>query len=189
MMVLSVIIPYYNCFDEIKELMNVLEPQLRDDVEVIIIDDGCHEKRLDEFKARVIHLEENSGCAGIPRNYGLNVAKGEYITFIDSDDLVKNNYIDKIFEKIENEDFDYCLMSWYSDRFDVDVSGGRPAWNCSVWGIVYKRELIGNTRFNNLRVGEDYVFNQEVLKGKCSIIPDFLYYYRTNEKGIMANAK
>ena len=185
---LSIIIPYYNCLDYIKELYEKLKPQLNGNVEVIIVDDGCHESGLDDFNAKVIHLEENSGCAGIPRNVGLDLAQGEYITFIDSDDLVSYNFVDKILKKIDSEDFDYCLISWWSDNFKIDVINGRPDWNCSVWGIVYKKELIGDTRFNNLRIGEDYDFNKEVLKGECSIISDFLYYYRSNEKGIMANA-
>jgi glycosyltransferase involved in cell wall biosynthesis len=184
---LSIISPYYDCLNYIKSLRNILEPQLNSNVEWLIIDDGCREEELDEFNAKVIHLEKNSGCAGIPRNYGLDVAQGEYITFVDSDDLISNDFIKKIFEKIDNEDFDYCLMSWKSDTFNIDVTNGRPEWNCSVWGIVYKKDLIGDYRFNNLRIGEDYNFNINVLKGKCSIISDYLYYYRSNEKGIMSN--
>ena len=186
---LSIITPYYNCYHHTDTLRHALEPQLNDDVEWIIVDDGCNEYRLDDFKAKVIHLEENSGCAGIPRNIGLDNAVGEYITFIDADDFVFDNYIEKIFEKIENEEFDYCLMSWKSDHFMVDVVNGRPEWNCSVWGIVYKSDLIGDIRFNDIRVGEDYTFNKNVLKGKCAIIPDCLYYYRSNSNGIMANVK
>lgn len=187
-MKLSIITPYYNSLEYTKSLANVLVPQLRYGVEWIIVDDGCHEYGLDKLNAKVIHLEKNSGCAGIPRNKGLDIAQGEYITFVDSDDLVSVDFVDKILEKIESG-FDYCLMSWKSDKFSVDVSQGRPEWNCSVWGIVYKRDLIGNNRFSDLRIGEDYGFNRDVLRGKCSIIPEFLYYYRSNEKGIMANAK
>ena len=112
MMKLSILTPYYNCYNYINVLRSVLEPQLNDNVEWIIVDDGCYEERLDNFKAKVIHLENNSGCAGIPRNVAINNASGEYITFIDADDFVFDNYIEKIFEKIENEEFDYCLMSW-----------------------------------------------------------------------------
>ena len=185
---LSIITSYYNSLEYTKELYEKLKPQLNDNVEWIIVDDGCSEVELDNFNAKVIHLEKNSGCAGIPRNVGLDLAQGEYITFIDSDDLVSYNFVSKILEKIDSEDFDYCLMSWWSDNFKIDVINGRPEWNCSVWGIVYKKELIGDIRFNDIRVGEDWVFNREVLKGKRSIISDFLYYYRSNEKGIMANA-
>lgn len=188
---LSIIIPYYNCLEYMKKLFERLKPQLNEKVEVLIIDDGSGDDLsfVESPFVKVFYLPKNSGCAGIPRNVGLDMAQGEYITFIDSDDLVANNFVDKILDKIEHEDFDYCLMSWWSDNFKIDIVHGRPDWNCSVWGIVYKKELIGDTRFSSLRIGEDYGFNRDVLKGKCSIISDYLYYYRSNEKGIMANAK
>lgn len=188
-MKLSIITPYYDCLEYIKELRNALDTQLSDDVEWIIVDDGCHELELDLFDARVIHLDENSGCAGIPRNKGLDIARGEYITFIDADDMVSSDFVNKILEKIENEEFDYCLMSWKSNFFNVDIEYGRPEWNCSVWGIVYRRDLIGNVRFSDIRIGEDYEFNHKVLKGKCAKIRDFMYYYRSNEKGIMSSGR
>lgn len=189
-MKLSIITPYFDSLEYIKRLKTVLEPQLSDNVEWLIIDDGCHELELDTFNAKVIHLEENSGCAGIPRNVGLDLAKGEYITFVDADDLVSVDFVEKIFEKID-DGFDYCLMSWKSDTFSIDITKGRPEWNCSVWGVVYSRDLIGNARFSDLRVGEDYGFNRDVLKEDSfvRIIPEYLYYYRSNEKGIMSNAK
>lgn len=188
-MKLSIITPYFDSLEYIRHLKTVLEPQLSDNVEWLIIDDGCHETELDNFNAKVIHLEENSGCAGIPRNVGLDVASGEYITFIDSDDLVTNDFVMQMLDKIESEKFDYCFMSWWSDHFKIYITDDRPDWNCSVWGVVYKRDLIGNTRFSDLRIGEDYGFNRDVLKGKKSVISDFLYYYRSNEKGIMSNAR
>lgn len=188
-MKLSIITPYYDCLPQIKRLANILEPQLRADVEWIIIDDGCHENELDLFDATIIHLSENSGCAGIPRNHGLELARGEYITFVDADDFVSVDFVKNILEKIETSDFDYCLMSWKSvyQQFVVDVVSGRPDWNCSVWGIVYKKDLIGNTRFSNSRIAEDYTFNQEVLKGKEEKITDVMYFYDFNENGISAN--
>lgn len=191
MIKLSIITPYYQCLSQIKNLAAALVPQLTDEIEWIIIDDGCHEIQLDYFNAIIIHLLKNSGCAGIPRNYGLDIAKGEYITFIDADDLVSNNFISQILNKINNSTFDYCLMSWRKpdNSLYVDVSEGRPAWNCSVWAILYKKENIKNIRFNNKRIAEDYDFNVQALKGKQEIIPEFVYFYNTNEEGISATWK
>lgn len=185
-MKLSIITSYFNGLQYIKELARYLEPQLNDNVEWIIIDDGCHEKELDNLKAKVIHLEENSGCAGIPRNYGLDVAQGEYITFIDCDDCVPDYFVKKILNKIVVNPFDYCLMSWkrMDGAFTIDVRNGRPDWNCSVWGIVYKRENIGGTRFSDKKIAEDYEFNQKCLKGKEEKITDIMYYYRINPNGL-----
>ena len=110
-MKLSIITPYYNTFDYTKKLAKSLEKQLNDEVEWIIVDDGTHDNRLEYFKAKVLYLDENTGNPSIPRNIGLDNAKGEYIAFIDSDDDVKPNYVEKILEKIK-EGFDYCYISW-----------------------------------------------------------------------------
>ena len=125
---LSIITPYYNCLNRIKNLAQKLQPQLNEEVEWIIIDDGCHEKELDDLKAIVIHLQNNSGCAGIPRNYGLDIAKGDYITFIDADDLVASTFVKKILDKINKTTFDYCFMSWHQQDglFSIDATQGRP---------------------------------------------------------------
>ena len=117
---LSIITPYYNCLEHLKSLANVLIPQLNKYVEWIVVDDGTRDDLsfLTSEYAKVIHLEENSGCAGIPRNHGLDVASGEYITFVDADDLVSFDFVEKILEKID-DGFDYCLMSWKSDVFEI----------------------------------------------------------------------
>ena len=54
---------------------------------------------------KIIHLEKNSGNASYPRNVGIDNAKGKYIGFIDSDDLVEDNYIELILNKIDKEDY------------------------------------------------------------------------------------
>ena len=190
-MKLSIITPYYNCLNYLQNLVKVLEPQLTNEVEWIIIDDGCHEQELDKIKATIIHLLNNSGCAGVPRNYGLDIAKGDYITFIDADDLVSKDFVSKIINKINLTTFDYCLMSWekIDKSFYVDVTTGRPDWNCSVWGIIYNKNNLKNVRFNNKKFAEDYDFNQIALKGKEERILDYLYFYNSNENGLSANWK
>lgn len=176
-MKLSVITPYYNALEEIKKLAEVLVPQLTNEVEWIIIDDGCNEKELDTIKAKIIHLKENSGGASVPRNIGLDNAKGEYITFIDSDDLVRPNYIEKILEKTQ-KNWDYCFMSWATRQMDVIITKEPPTWNCCVWNCIYRRELIGKERFDpKLKMAEDFDFNKRVRKGKRGNIKDILYLY------------
>lgn len=187
---LSIIIPYYNALPYIKKLMNMLEPQLTDEIEVIIVDDGCNEYELDKFKAKVIHLENNSGGASVPRNVGLDNARGEYVAFIDSDDLVSADYIYQIMNKINNETFDYCYLSWYSDAFKVIIEDNPPDWNCCVWNCVYKRDLIGDKRFKpELVIAEDYDFNVRVRKGIHTSITDIIYYYNNTPNSLMKRGK
>ena len=178
-MKLSIITPYYKTLKYTKELANVLVPQLTKDTEWIIVDDGCNEKELDDIKAKVIHLEVPSGNASKPRNVGLDNAKGDYIAFIDSDDMVAPNYIEEILKAIE-KGFDYCYISWSSKNGEVIINDEPPKWNTCVWNCIYNRELIGNRRFDcGKNIGEDEEFNK-VRHGKRLNIVEVLYYYNWN---------
>lgn len=171
---LSIIIPYYDRPEYIKKLMDKLSTQLTDEVEVIIVDD-CSPTPLDY--PNVIRLEENSGGASIPRNIGLDNAKGKYICFIDSDDLVSDDYIKTILNKIK-EEWDYCYISWKGKSNRIIIENEPPKWNCCVWNCIYKRDLIGNERFKpELKIAEDYDFNNRVRKGKRANITKIIYYY------------
>lgn len=183
---LSIIIPYYDRPKYIKSLLEVLEPQLTNETELIIVDD-CSPIPLDY---NCIRLNENSGGASIPRNVGLDKAKGKYIAFIDSDDLVSNDYISTILEKTK-EEWDYCFISWKTSNNTIIIKDNPPNWNCCVWNCIYKKDIIGDERFNpNLRIAEDYDFNIRVRKGKKANIEKVLYYYNDTSKSIMRpNAK
>ena len=176
--ILSIITPYYETLEYIKELAKVLEPQLTDEVEWIIVDNGCNETELDKYNAKVIHLKENSGGPSYPRNVGLDIAQGNFITFIDSDDSVMPKYVEIILHKIKCDTFDYCYFSWKSPHLEVIIKQNPPKWNCCVWNCIYSRKLIGNERFNNnLHFAEDYDFNIRVKKGVRANIQKILYYY------------
>lgn len=197
-MLLSIIIPYYDTYEYTKELLDVLIPQLTDKVEVFIIDDGCNDTRLndyiyqDKFKEhwnsiRVWHLPTNSGGASKPRNVGLDFATGEYIAFIDSDDMVSNDYVKCILEKLGT---DLIYISWKSDKHNVVIVNKPPKWNCSVWSRVYRRELIGDIRFNEeLKIAEDWVFiNQIEYKTFTSVIKQ-IYIYNLREGSLIRSLK
>ena len=190
-MKLSIIIPYYKALKYTKELMKVLEPQLTKDVEIIIVDDGCNESELDKFKAKVIHLDHNSGSASTPRNVGIDNSTGEYLVFVDADDMVTDDFIKTLLDKIKKENFDYCLFSWHYNGEDIIIEDEPPIWNTSACNCIYKRTLIGNERFNpDIRIGEDGEFNSRVRKGKKANITKVLYYYNTtNEQSVTYNAR
>lgn len=179
---LSIIIPTYNRIDKLKRLLEQLNNQMKDNVEVIVIDDHSDIKLDIEYKwLKYIYLEKNSGGASKPRNIGLDNVVGKYILFIDSDDNVSENYIETIVKKIEEEDFDYCFFSWRSQSFTVIIKDNPPNWNTSVWNCIYKKDLINTNRFNeNLIIAEDYDFNIRVRKGKKANIREILYYYDEN---------
>lgn len=179
MIKLSIIIPYYKWLDKLLRLYKILKPQITPEVEVIIIDDGCNETALDTLGCTVIHLPTNSGGASVPRNVGLDTAQGDYIAFIDSDDTVSTFYISNILKTIE-KGYDYFYISWADSKNYVLIKDEPPSWNRCVWNCVYKRDLIGDNRFDPaLKMAEDDDFNRRVRRGRKGNVLDILYYYDT----------
>lgn len=186
-MKLSIIIPYYNTKAYTDELLNCLNKQITSDIEVILVDDGSKEPYTTTHKWCQVVRQKNGGVSAA-RNKGLDLAKGDFITFIDSDDLVTDDYIRQIMDRIE-AGCDYIYMSWKTigtgwqatvilrtleDKFPPD--------NLCVWNRVYRRELIGKVRFNTSKlIAEDAEFIRLVeTKGKKAIISDPIYLYRSD---------
>lgn len=195
-MKLSIIIPCYNAEPYIDELVNRLRPQLNKDVEVIIIDDGSRTPYACGYDGFKVIRKPNGGAASA-RNVGLDNAQGDYVAFIDADDLVHEAYIKTILNKIEAEEFDYCYMSWqtfgggwaYSVKLK-DVSDKFPPFNLCVWNRVYKRSMIGDVRFNeNKPIAEDAEFIREVKEDgkKKAFIPETMYFYRTGQQNNLSS--
>ena len=186
-MKLSIIIPYYNAKPYTDELLKCLAPQITDDVEVLLIDDGSAEPYKTSYKWVNI-IRQTNGGASKARNTGLDKAVGEYIAFIDADDLVANDYIERILEKIDSEHFDYCYLSWKTLPGGwhcavklQTIESKFPSFNLCVWNRIYKRTLIGDIRFNEKkRIAEDAEFIRGIESGKKSFIPEYMYFYRSD---------
>ena len=194
-MILSIIIPCYNAEPYIFELLDCLEKQIHNqpEVEVIVIDD-CSKKPLElpsEYTwCSLSRFQHNQG-ASAARNAGLDMATGEYIAFIDADDLVSDKYIQTILNKAKTEKFDYCYLSWKAfGGWNADVKLNSitdkfPEFNLCVWNRVYKRSMIGNVRFNeNKLIAEDAQFIRDVDETgrKKAFISDYMYFYRSNSE-------
>ena len=200
-MKLSIIIPYYNSWEYTEKLLERLIPQLTEETELIIVDDGCNETRLEKLVdwllvtkrnvrerqpyVKIIHNTKNSGGASVPRNIGLDIAKGEYVTFIDSDDMISEDYIRTIIPRLK---FDIIFISWRTPKKDIVFMLRPPKWNCAVWCRIYKREIIGDTRFDeNLRIAEDWKFNENIKYETSYCIQKVIYYYNQGRKGSILN--
>ena len=188
MIKLSIIIPAYNAEPYLYELIKRLRPQLTDAVEVIVVDDGS-KKPVTEMNNITVIRQENQG-ASVARNTGIDNAKGEYIAFIDADDLVSKEYVSKIIDKIETEHFDYCYISWKTIgagwQYEVrlrDITDKFPPFNLCVWNRIYKRDMIGDVRFNTKKpIAEDAEFIRMVKEKdhKKAFISEFMYFYRAD---------
>lgn len=187
MIKLSIVIPYYKTYEETIKLMDGLIPQLTEETEVFLIDDGCHEERLDIYKDKIniIHLEENQGLS-YARNRGIEKAKGKYIVFIDSDDYVSDDYIETIINKINTSEFDYCYFSWQmiNKKDIIRIIDNPPTWNLAVWNAIYKSEYL-ELFDEDVRFMEDIPFQikMRAKNGKKEIIDKILYYYNDGRAG------
>ena len=181
-MKLSIVIPYYNTLKLTARILNGLTAQLKDDVEIIVVDDGCNEKYLDifEYDVKVIHLKENGGVSKA-RNVGIKESKGKYIAFVDSDDMVTMDYIEELVKAIDERNEDVILFNWL-DTTTNDVV--RRPKNPAIWKAIYRKDII--PLFDeSLRVREDYFFNIELDKKNPSkyYIDRVLYMYNSGREG------
>lgn len=197
---LSVIIPIYNAEKYLKEC---LESVIRDieDVEYILIDDGSKDKsRLiySEYSNNpnvVIIKNENHGVS-FTRNYGMKIARGEYIMFVDADDYLEEDWFNVIKKELDSG-LDLIIFSKYYKNYTynkVDLQnaclnyGNNLLKECSImspWSRIYRKDFLceNNIRFNkDIINGEDMLLNFEVisLTNKIKIVNDGFYIYRLN---------
>lgn len=189
-MKLSIIIPAYNAEPYLDELVRRLFPQLTKEVEVIIVDDGSDFPYIAPVKGFKVIRKQNGGVASA-RNLGLKKAKGEWIAFIDADDMISFDYVEKVMEALE-EDPDYVYLSWetfgkgWSAKVEIKSTEQKfPPWNQCVWNRIYKRSMIGEVRFNEVKkVAEDAEFIRAVREKdkKKAFISEPIYFYRTTPR-------
>lgn len=193
-MKLSIIIPYYNCKEYTDELLSVLDKQMIDEVEVIVVDDGSQKPYKTSYSWCKVVRKRNGGC-GTARNRGLKVAKGDYIQFIDADDMVPDYFVEKLLEAIEHEP-DVIEYSWKSltnngtqHNFKLNTKDDRLT-NPSACTRAFKRSYIGKVLFNEFKdATEDEEFSRRLgyldpeRPCKRYVIPEYMYFYRTEVEG------
>jgi teichuronic acid biosynthesis glycosyltransferase TuaG len=181
-MLVSIIIPYYKKKDYIKKTINSILKQTYKKFEIIIINDepGELSKNILSFlkkkdsRIKIINNKKNIG-AGKSRNKGINIAKGKYIAFIDSDDVWKKNKLLKQIEFMRRKNIEISHTSYEIIDDDLAIRGTRQAKvmnykklikSCDIGlsTVIIKKSLIKNLRFPNLKTKEDYVLWLEIAK-------------------------
>ncbi len=207
---ISIIITAYNAEKTIEKCISSILENDYNNYEIIIVNDGSTDKTeqiVELFASDKIKYfsKPNTGVAD-SRNYGIEKAKGEYITFIDSDDYVKNDYFENLDEyikegieiikrkaiivkndkeeKIEGETFDKCTGEeafnklCFSDKY-IDT----------LWSYIIKKSIFAenNFQFSKDRFHEDFgLLPLIILKAKSMISLDsYNYYYVQTEGSIM----
>ena len=220
MVKVSIGVPVYNVEVYLRECLDSIMNQTFKDFEVIMVDDGstdnsfniCQEYVARDNRFKLIH-QENKGLAGA-RNTCLKYMHGEYITWIDSDDKVKPDYLEKLLQVQEETDaqiincvrhdikngiehyYDYTPL--YKDLKRIELSG-RDALRgvlfdrysiITLWGTLIDRKLYKGwfcsqgVKFEDV----DNKFKLYLRTNKVALVPEQLYGYRQRNDSIMGNA-
>lgn len=199
---ISIIIPVYGVEQYIAKCLSSIKNQTFTNYEAIIVDDGSPDdsipiaKKLVGNDPRFIFLEKENGGQGSARNMGLDHAKGEYISFIDSDDYVEPDFLKLLYTKITTEQADVCLCNLnYVDieqnhikSFinDVDQYYQQDDFLLCKYHIstfmcdkLFKTSVFLNMRFDeSVRTYEDAHFTFRLLyKKKLTLLHRALYNY------------
>lgn len=186
----SIIIPVYNCEKYLATCLESLLHQTYRNFEIILIDDGstdgsgaiCEKFAENSVNIKVIH-QKNSG-PGTARNAGLDVATGEYLTFVDADDYVSKNYVETLTDLLEKYQADIAevgLVCLYKIRNVFEASDetvqcfqgreclikdyfseNRKLRNC-IAGRMYNLQKCRDIRFSEKSIGEDTEYSLRML--------------------------
>jgi len=184
---ISVIIPCYNCSKTIDRTLQSIDNQSNTNFEVIIINDGSTDNTYEiienwtkETKCKFKYLTiPNSGVSSA-RNKGLSCAKGEYILFLDSDDIYHTQFIELLVNQIKHQDIDtaFCSYTTILNKLeDTNVKNTKfqhlennnilmnhylmNKIPCGLWSFIYKKKIIekNNLHFiEGVKYGEDTEF-------------------------------
>lgn len=210
----SIIIPVYNVQEYLRASLSSVVNQTLEDIEIICVNDCSTDGSLEilnEFaqkdKRIILINQENQGLSSA-RNTGLDIATGEYIAFLDSDDYVTLDYYEALYNTAVENDAEIAgagIIRKYSetkekirlkyDKVEVttDVLRMFELSNVkktpSVWNRIYKKELLDRVglRFNVGRYYEDAAFTVRILNNckKFVTVPKVMYYYVVNRSSIV----
>ena len=205
---ISIIVPVYNVEKWLNKCVDSILGQTHENIELILVDDGspdrcgeiCDEYAKKDARVKVIHQE--NARQGAARNSGLDIAKGDYIGFVDSDDYIAPDMYEEMLSKMEEHNADMAVCGYYSitpyqrvascTNDGVLVMDNHEAMktyystqliHSTVWNKLYKRRLWGDLRFPEKVLREDeYVFYRALANAEKVVhIGEAKYYYIIRE--------
>ena len=192
---ISIIVPVYMVEPYLCKCLDSIINQTYKNLEIILVDDGspdncgyiCDEYAQKDDRIIVIHKE--NGGVNIARNTGLDIAAGDYVTLIDSDDWVSEKLVESLFIDINKNGSDISMsgisnsdestnrcMSSKEALMNIFYSKGVEG---SVWGKLFRSEIIKRLRFAYYAIHEDLMFMIEAVRicKKVSVICEKVYFY------------
>ncbi len=202
---ISVIIPVYNVAPFLKRCVDSVLSQAHV-TEILLIDDGstdgsgalCDTYAAQDPRIRVVH--KNNGGLSSARNAGLDLAKGDYISFVDSDDFLEPDAYEKMLSCAQRHQAELVCAG----RFDLDGATGKKekglcpekeealsgpdfvgrmfTWkhvDSAAWDKLYARSLFGGLRYPEGKICEDVpvTYRAALNAGKVALLPEPLYNY------------
>ena len=207
---ISIIVPIYNVEPYLRRCVDSLLRQSYEDFELILVDDGspdncgniCDEYAAEDSRVRVVH-KPNGGLSDA-RNAGLEIAQGEYIAFVDSDDWIAKDYLARLLAALLETDADICECDVFrTSGEETSSEQGTPAvyktiealeqlihdgvFRQHVWNKLYRREIIADILFPKGKTNEDEFWTYQVFGNakKVAKISDVLYFYFQRPGSIM----
>lgn len=192
---ISIIVPIYNVEKYLHQCLDSILAQRNTDFELLLIDDGsldksgqiCEEYALEDSRIRVFH-KDNGGVSSA-RNFGLENAKGEWVTFIDSDDWVDEDYLANF-----AMDSDLCVQGFFSGELKIGYENVvvkkhvgafylKHSYVAGPYCKLFKMDIVRKyqLRFDDqLSYGEDILFLMEYAKysRSMSVVKSVGYHYR-----------
>jgi glycosyltransferase involved in cell wall biosynthesis len=198
----SVIVPIYNVVSYLPRCLETIARQTYQNLEIILVDDGstdgsgsiCDKFAENDKRAIVIHTENIKIWAA--RNLGIQNARGNFIMFVDSDDYIHYDAIRIMYDTFEKDnDYDIVIIGHkniYTLDEDVEKKGENRLMELdadglfenidnfgAVWGILFRKQLIEDMKFNDYEVYEDHDFSRRYYPrvNKAAWIHRELYYH------------
>ena len=218
----SIVIPVYNVENYLEESIQSVLNQTYTNLEIILVDDGstdssgtiCDKFAEIDVRIRVFHIE-NRGAA-LAKNFGVTQALGEYVLFVDSDDIAEKRMIETLYKQIEKTGADIVIGNYYiydendgefkfyvlgkdfcieelSPQELIDRQAGYWHLNTSAFIMptfkLFRRELLLQVPFVNVRHFDDEAtIHRLFIKSKKTIfVNDNLYIYRVRQGSIMTS--
>ena len=214
---ISIVVPVYNVEKYINQCIDSILGQTYPHFELICVDDGSTDKSYKILKgyekqdSRVIVIQQKNQYAGVARNRGMEIARGKYILFLDSDDFVEENMLELLMDQAEKDKTDILVFDsyqydnatqkvintlWTAVKPNLFGSGIKSAEGISdivfdfttpvPWNKFYLREFIiqNDIKFQDLKRTNDlfFVYASLACANRIGVLNQKLYYYRDNNK-------
>lgn len=212
---ISIVVPVYGVEGYLDRCITSILMQTYCNFELILVDDGSRDasgRICDEYAmndSRIIVIHKKNGGLSDARNAGIDISKGKYITFIDSDDYVENDYLEVLHKAIKKNNSDISICSYQSvyengkilkqnENYCKVLSPEEMCeeilyqtnFNVSAWAKMYKIELFSNIRYPVGKIFEDaFTTYKLILKSKSiSVDLKICYNYMIRGESILTSS-